>query len=74
MTKAEEEAVQRFKHAYPELCRGKTDQAILIRAKFVEAVRKEIRKERARMKTARKPHLACLYGHGVALMAAGTFI
>lgn len=61
MTKAQEKMIHRFKQTYPELCKGKDDEAILIRAKFVEAVRGEIRKERDRRKKACEKDIACCY-------------
>lgn len=64
MTKAQEKMIHRFKQTYPELCKGKDDEAILLRAKFVEAVRAEIRKERDRRKKACKQDIACCYKAG----------
>jgi hypothetical protein len=76
MTKAQAETVRRFREIHPELCRGKDDEAILLRAKFVEAVREEIRKERARRKKACKQEIACCYKAGAEMSgdAACNFI
>ncbi|MEJ2313947.1 MAG: hypothetical protein P8Y85_04055 [Nitrospirota bacterium] len=64
MTKAQAETVRRFREIHPELCRGKDDEAILLRAKFVEAVRGEIRKERDRRKKACEKDIAWCYKAG----------
>lgn len=64
MTKAEAKMVREFKHSYPELCRGKTDAAILLHARFVEAVRSEIIKEWNRFKATGKPDIAWRHDSG----------
>jgi len=49
LTKDETERICEFKQTFPSLCKGKTDEVLLLQLKFIEAVKKEIDRERRRL-------------------------